>query len=149
MGMIIIISALASLLSFRLRSRTSLELELVALRHRVAVLRRQHKGRGTDSCVSANYVVFLNHRLCARDVCVVPLNLLVIRAFQVRANTLFVVPLCLRNIFAGIMFGSKHALRQAARLLDHERGAFLFPIAFGLVAHAGRDGRNNHSNNRH
>jgi putative transposase len=42
--MIAILSALVSLLSFRLRSRTSLELELVALRHQVAVLRRQRKG---------------------------------------------------------------------------------------------------------
>jgi hypothetical protein len=43
--MITILCALASLLSFRLRSRTSLELELVALRHQVAVLRRQRKDR--------------------------------------------------------------------------------------------------------
>src|ERR1035437_8875358 len=43
--MITILSALVSLLSFRVRSRTSLELELVALRHQVAVLRRQRKGR--------------------------------------------------------------------------------------------------------
>ena len=43
--MITILSALVSLLSFRLRSRASLELELVALRHQVAVLRRQRKGR--------------------------------------------------------------------------------------------------------
>jgi putative transposase len=39
--MITILSALVSLLSFRVRSRTSLELELVALRHQVTVLRRQ------------------------------------------------------------------------------------------------------------
>jgi putative transposase len=43
--MITILSAFVSLLSFRLRSRASLELELVALRHQVAVLRRQRKGR--------------------------------------------------------------------------------------------------------
>ena len=43
--MITILSALVSLLSFRLRSRASLELELVALRHQVAVLRQQRKGR--------------------------------------------------------------------------------------------------------
>jgi transposase InsO family protein len=43
--MITILSAFISLLSFRLRSRASLELELVALRHQVAVLRRQRKGR--------------------------------------------------------------------------------------------------------
>jgi hypothetical protein len=38
--MITIFSALVSLLSFRVRSRASLELELVVLRHQVAVLRR-------------------------------------------------------------------------------------------------------------
>jgi putative transposase len=44
-SMITMISALISLLSFRFRSRAGLELELVALRHQVAVLRRQRKGR--------------------------------------------------------------------------------------------------------
>ena len=44
-GMITILSAFVSLLSFRFRSRAGLELELVALRHQVAVLRRQRKGR--------------------------------------------------------------------------------------------------------
>ena len=43
--MLTILSALVSLLSFRVRSRISLELELVALQHQVAVLRRQRKGR--------------------------------------------------------------------------------------------------------
>ena len=43
--MITLLSAVGSLLSFRLRSRTSLELELIALRHQVAVLRRQRPGR--------------------------------------------------------------------------------------------------------
>ncbi len=43
--LITILSALVSLLSFRVRSRASLELELVALRHQVSVLRRQRKGR--------------------------------------------------------------------------------------------------------
>src|SRR6266849_6365500 len=43
--MITILSALASLLSFRVRRRACLELERVALRHQVAVLRRQRKGR--------------------------------------------------------------------------------------------------------
>jgi hypothetical protein len=44
-GMIAILSALVCLLSFRVRHRASLELELVALRHQVSVLRRQRKGR--------------------------------------------------------------------------------------------------------
>jgi putative transposase len=39
--MITLLSALLSLLSFRVRSRASLELELLALRHQVTVLRRQ------------------------------------------------------------------------------------------------------------
>jgi putative transposase len=44
-GMIALLSAVGSLLSFRVRSRASLELELVALRHQVTVLRRQRPGR--------------------------------------------------------------------------------------------------------
>ncbi|WP_292534208.1 integrase core domain-containing protein [Methylocystis sp.] len=43
--MITILSALVSLLSFRVRSRASLELELVALRHQVTVLHRQRPGQ--------------------------------------------------------------------------------------------------------
>src|SRR3979490_2447969 len=43
--MITILSALVSLLSFRVRRRASLEVELLALRHQVSVLRRQRKGR--------------------------------------------------------------------------------------------------------
>src|SRR5712675_2027883 len=43
--MITLLSAFGSLLSFRVRSRASLELELVALRHQVAVLRRQRPGQ--------------------------------------------------------------------------------------------------------
>ena len=43
--MIALLSAVASLLSFRVRSRASLELELVALRHQVTGLRRQRPGR--------------------------------------------------------------------------------------------------------
>ena len=42
--MITVLSAIVSLFSFRLRGRASLELELVALRHQVTVLRRQHPG---------------------------------------------------------------------------------------------------------
>src|SRR5215475_7969029 len=43
--MLALLSALGSLLSFRVRSRASLELELVTLRHQVTVLRRQRPGR--------------------------------------------------------------------------------------------------------
>ena len=43
--MLTLLSALASLFSFRLRSRASLELELTTLRHQVTVLRRQRLGR--------------------------------------------------------------------------------------------------------
>jgi hypothetical protein len=43
--MITLLFAIGSLLSFRIRSRTSLELELVALRHQVTVLRRQRPGQ--------------------------------------------------------------------------------------------------------
>ena len=43
--MIVILSAFVSLLSFRFRSRASLELELVALRHQLIVLRRQRPRR--------------------------------------------------------------------------------------------------------
>src|SRR5258708_26363000 len=43
--MITLLSAVASLVSFRVRSRASLELELVALRHQVTVLRWQRPGQ--------------------------------------------------------------------------------------------------------
>src|SRR5258708_7856537 len=43
--MIALLSAVGSLLSFRVRSRASLELVLVALRHQVTVLRRQRPGQ--------------------------------------------------------------------------------------------------------
>ena len=43
--MLTLLSALGSLLSFRVCSRLTLELELVALRHQVTVLRRQRPGR--------------------------------------------------------------------------------------------------------
>jgi len=44
-GMLTILSAMVSLVSFRFRRRASLELELLALRPQVAVLRRQRPGR--------------------------------------------------------------------------------------------------------
>jgi putative transposase len=43
--MVAILSALVSIFAFRVRSRASLELELIALRHQVTVLRRQRPGR--------------------------------------------------------------------------------------------------------
>ena len=43
--MITLLAAVVSLLSFRLRSRASLELEVIALRHQLRVLRRQRPGR--------------------------------------------------------------------------------------------------------
>src|SRR5437660_9248998 len=43
--MIKILSTVVSILAFRLRRRASLELELIAIRHQVSVLRRQHPGR--------------------------------------------------------------------------------------------------------
>jgi hypothetical protein len=43
--MITILSAVFSILGFRLRRRASLELELIALRHQVSVLRRQRPCR--------------------------------------------------------------------------------------------------------
>jgi hypothetical protein len=57
--MITILSALVSLLSFRVRSRASLELELVALRHQVAVLRRQRPGRARLFCADRLLWVWL------------------------------------------------------------------------------------------
>src|SRR2546428_12887000 len=43
--MVAILSALVSIFAFRFRGRASLELELIALRHQVTVLRRQRPGR--------------------------------------------------------------------------------------------------------
>jgi len=57
--MIPLLSALISLLSFRLRSRSSLELELIALRHQVAVLRRQRPGRPKLFCADRLLWVWL------------------------------------------------------------------------------------------
>ena len=52
-------SALVSLLSFRVRSRASLELELVALRHQVTVLRRQRPSRARLFCADRLLWVWL------------------------------------------------------------------------------------------
>ena len=40
-----VLCALVSIFEFRVRSRASLELELIALRHQMTVLRRQRPGR--------------------------------------------------------------------------------------------------------
>jgi hypothetical protein len=57
--MITYLSALASLLSFGIRSRASLELELLALRHQVAVLRRRRPGRARLFCADRLLWVWL------------------------------------------------------------------------------------------
>src|SRR5437764_4417289 len=49
--MVAILSALVSLFAFRFRSRTALELKLVALQHQLAVLRRQRPSRPQLSSV--------------------------------------------------------------------------------------------------
>ena len=63
-GMITILSALVSLLSFRVRSRAYLELELIALRHQVSVLRRRRPGRARLFCADRLlWVVGLQQRV--------------------------------------------------------------------------------------
>src|SRR5215470_2339651 len=64
--MITILSALVSLLSFRVRSRAYLELELIALRHQVSVLRRQRPGRARLFCADRFLWVWL-YRIWDRD----------------------------------------------------------------------------------
>jgi hypothetical protein len=44
-GMITFLSTILTLLSSRLRNRADLELEILALRHQLSVLRRQHRVR--------------------------------------------------------------------------------------------------------
>src|SRR5437667_7021116 len=43
--MIAILATVISIFAFRFRCRASLKIELIALRHQVSVLRRQHPGR--------------------------------------------------------------------------------------------------------
>jgi putative transposase len=57
--MITYLSAVVSLLWFRVRSRASLELELVALRHQVTVLRRQRLGHARLFCADRLVWVWL------------------------------------------------------------------------------------------
>jgi len=49
-AMITFLTAIASLLSFRIRSRAALELEVIALRHQLGVLKRQRPGRARLFC---------------------------------------------------------------------------------------------------
>jgi hypothetical protein len=57
-----ILFVLVSILEFRVRSGASLELELVALRHQVAVLRRQRPGRHQLSSLDRLLWVWLYRR---------------------------------------------------------------------------------------
>jgi len=71
--MITILSALVSLLSFRVRRRASLEFELIALRHQVTVLRRQRpgrlrlfsadRGRWSASCIAEKPIMCRNYTI--------------------------------------------------------------------------------------
>jgi hypothetical protein len=65
--MIVILSAFGSLLSFRFRSRASLELELVALRHELIVLRRQRPRRLWLLSADRLLWVWLYHQASDRD----------------------------------------------------------------------------------
>jgi hypothetical protein len=53
------ISALLSWLVYRFRSRAKLELEVIALRHQLAVLRRQYSGRPRLSSIDRLLWVWL------------------------------------------------------------------------------------------
>jgi hypothetical protein len=57
--MLTILSAIVSIFEFRVRSRASLELELIALRHQVTVLRRQRPGRPRFSSLDRSLWVWL------------------------------------------------------------------------------------------
>ena len=75
--MLTLLSALGSLLSFRVRSRLTLELELVALRHQLTVLRRQHIGLHHRYERRAARI-FLGNRTCKDPVAVLDTRLLLV-----------------------------------------------------------------------
>ena len=70
-------SAVGSLLSFRVRRRLILELELVALRHQVTVLRRQRPGLHHRYELRAARI-FLGNRTCIDPVAVPDARLLLV-----------------------------------------------------------------------
>ena len=63
--MFTILSALVSVLSCRFRGRSSLELEVVALRHQLAVLRRQHPRQTPYRCLGSASLGFVVQTLAA------------------------------------------------------------------------------------
>src|SRR5215470_19205618 len=63
--MVTILLAIFSIFAFRFRSRTALELKLVALEHQLAVLRRQHPGRPQLSSLDRLLWVLL-YRVCPK-----------------------------------------------------------------------------------
>src|SRR6516162_8524704 len=63
--MVTILFAIFSIFAFRFRSRTALELRLVALEHQLAVLRRQRPGRPQLSSLDRVLWVLL-YRLCPK-----------------------------------------------------------------------------------
>jgi hypothetical protein len=62
-----LLAAIASLLSFRIRSRASLELEVIALRHQLGVLKRQRPGRSRLFCADRLLWVLL-YRISPRAI---------------------------------------------------------------------------------
>jgi len=75
--MLTLLSALGSLLSFRVRSRLTLELELVALRHQLTVLRGQHPGLHHRYELRVARI-FLGNRTCIDPVAVPDARLLLV-----------------------------------------------------------------------
>ena len=75
--MLTLLSALGSLLLFGVRSRLTLELELVALRHQLTVLRRQRPGLHHRYELRAARI-FLGNRTCTDPVAVPDARLLLV-----------------------------------------------------------------------